>query len=620
MNTPANPLGLATPTEAICHNEVRTADIAIVGEAPGQHEVEQKQPFVGGSGRLLWALLAHHGITRQSCAVLNVSQHQPPGNNFDAFDWDGPEVQGGLAALDEAMEVVQPKVVFCLGNAALCAARNGTPTRLPNGTFKWPWSIKNWTGSVFYSERWSRKGLACLHPAAILRNYNWRLFLVRGCQRLAEERHTTAITLPDYRFYVQAELQETLRRLRALSQAERPITMDIEGGLNTLSCISFATSGGDAFIVPFTKPDGSSYWSVEDEVLIWDAVAAVISNPAVPKVLQNYLYDSMVLAYGYRTPIFGLADDTMVKHWELLPEFEKALEVQASLYTKQPYWKDARSTTGHELWQYCCTDSAVTFACNVEQERQLAAQPLAARHYKLNLDLLPAMLYMQLRGIAYDSKLAAELLRKLNDEIYEAKHLVDRFVVTYWPTSSAEAVQIVAQRCCKKRAVVLDADDLLDQPLKAYHGTIGRLADIARRWPDVTQAEQGFFTTQVELGINVDSPKQMVDLLYNQWKLPKQFKKIKGRRTNVVTADQLALLDLYVKTKDERLMQLLRLRGKIDQRKELQVQCDPDGRARTALNLVGQETGRISSYTSITGSGGNLTTVPKQYRRLYVAG
>ncbi len=48
------------------------------------------------------------------------------------------------------------------------------------------------------------------------------------------------------------------------------------------------------------------------------------------------------------------------------------------------------------------------------------------------------------------------------------------------------------------------------------------------------------------------------------------------------------------------------------------IKQDPDGRVRTSLKVHGAYTGRVSSSTSITGSGQNLQNVPKSARSFYV--
>lgn len=613
---PNNPLNLDISPCTVVPNELRPeARIAILGEAPSRQEVEEGRLFVGGSGRLFWAVLGHVGISRYMCSVLNVSQFQPPGNDITAFAWDGPELTEGRQAIAAAIAAQQPNIVFCLGSTALNTALGTGPNTH---------SIHNWTGSLFWSPVWMCKCLACLHPVSVLRMYTQLLYLRTAARRLAEERHTKELNLPEYALVAEANYDAIISLLDDIAKRRDVVAMDIEGGLGSMSCISFATSSRDAFIVPLTRGDGTSLWTVAQEAQIWRALARVISNPDVPKILQNYLYDSTVL-HSYGLPILGLADDTMLKHWELLPEFDKSLAVQASLYTRQPYWKDDRSSSGERLWRYCCLDSAVTYAINTHLTNELYSQPGSFAHYRFNVSLLPAMLYMQLRGMAFDKLQAAQRLHDLAVDINTHQHEVNQSLGFKLPETQADFVKLVATTCCRKNMVIASGDaltaSLIANAKKPYAADIYELARIAQRWPDVTASERGFASTKLKLGINVDSPKQMLDLLYNQWKLPVQLKrsKVAGRLRHAPTSDQLAMLNLYGKTQDPRLLAMLRLRGKLDQRTYLCLSTDKDGRVRTALNLVGTETGRINSYESLSGSGTNLTTVPRAYRSLFVA-
>ena len=294
MTSSNDPLGL-TVAVATCPNELRaTARVAIVGEAPRREEVDNGLPFIGGSGRLMWAILGNAGISRSACSVLNVSQTRPVDNDFQSLDWAGPEVQSGLAAVRDALAVQRPNVVLVLGNAALCAAKGGTPVR-KGKAIHWPWSIMDWTGSLFWSPVWNCKCLACVHPASILRQYQLLLYLRVAATRLAAEARSAELKLAKYHLATEPNLDSILSHLYNLtSRCDAPgacvkVALDIEGGLGTLSCISFAIDGERAFIVPLTRADGTSLWSLEEEVQVWRALAAVVSNPRIPKVLQNYL-------------------------------------------------------------------------------------------------------------------------------------------------------------------------------------------------------------------------------------------------------------------------------------------------------------------------------------------
>ena len=57
-----------------------SAEVMLVGEAPGASEDELGRPFVGRAGRLLDELLAAAGLRRDEVYVTNVVKARPPGN------------------------------------------------------------------------------------------------------------------------------------------------------------------------------------------------------------------------------------------------------------------------------------------------------------------------------------------------------------------------------------------------------------------------------------------------------------------------------------------------------------------------------------------------------------
>lgn len=105
--------------------------------------------------------------------------------------------------------------------------------------------------------------------------------------------------------------------------------------------------------------------------------------------------------------------------------------------------------------------------------------------------------------------------------------------------------------------------------------------------------------------INIRSPKQMCDLLYKELRLPLQTNDLGRPTTNYE-----ALLSLWKKTKNPICELGMHLRELATRLSMLAIQADPDGRIRCGYNIVGSETGRITCYTSPTGSGYNLQTIP----------
>jgi DNA polymerase len=90
------------------------AQIMIVGEAPGRNEDEQGQPFVGMAGKFLDQLLARAGIERKDVFISNVVKCRPPNNRAPERE----EVEACADFLKEQIELIDPRLIICLGSVA----------------------------------------------------------------------------------------------------------------------------------------------------------------------------------------------------------------------------------------------------------------------------------------------------------------------------------------------------------------------------------------------------------------------------------------------------------------------------------------------------------------------
>jgi len=329
--------------------------LAIIGEAPGQDEIDSGVPFFGASGRELTKALDRASILRDACFIGNICQHKPYKNKLAYFDWSGPEIQSGLITLTHDLQSLTPRpnLIWLLGSSALHAFKCGSdyaPKRRKTKDgpqFSFPNSISDWRGSLFISHPNSPlpdvKCIASYHPAYCLRNYEFIPQLLLDCVcKVKPESLFPELKLPQRALKVNLSFDELIHELRRIQNEKPLISVDIEGGVGTLSCLSIATSAMTSFIIPFTKMDGSSFWGLDEEVHIWRETAKVLCSPDIPKVLQNSLYDRFVLQYSYGIVVRGVVDDTMLKFWELYPELPKSLAFQASVLTSEPYWKDER--------------------------------------------------------------------------------------------------------------------------------------------------------------------------------------------------------------------------------------------------------------------------------------
>jgi uracil-DNA glycosylase len=135
------------------------ADALILGEGPGAEEDEQGIPFVGRAGKLLNDILKAIKFERNEVYIANIVKCRPPGNRTPSPS----EMDTCIPYLKKQIELINPKLILCVG---LTAAHG----LLHNND-----SLTNLRGKVFEYE--GRKVMVTYHPAALLRNPNWK----RGC-------------------------------------------------------------------------------------------------------------------------------------------------------------------------------------------------------------------------------------------------------------------------------------------------------------------------------------------------------------------------------------------------------------------------------------------------------
>lgn len=93
----------------------READWMLIGEAPGENEDKQGEPFVGQAGKLLDSMLRALSLARgQDVYIANVVKCRPPGNRNPEPD----EVARCEPYLQRQVALVKPKLIIALGRVA----------------------------------------------------------------------------------------------------------------------------------------------------------------------------------------------------------------------------------------------------------------------------------------------------------------------------------------------------------------------------------------------------------------------------------------------------------------------------------------------------------------------
>ena len=92
----------------------RTADLLIIGEAPGAEEDRRGEPFVGRAGQLLNAMLAAIHLAREDVYIANILKCRPPNNRDPKSD----EAATCTPYLQRQIDLLQPRVILALGRIA----------------------------------------------------------------------------------------------------------------------------------------------------------------------------------------------------------------------------------------------------------------------------------------------------------------------------------------------------------------------------------------------------------------------------------------------------------------------------------------------------------------------
>lgn len=328
------------------------ADLAIVGEAPGEQEETYGKPFIGSAGTELATMMKEAGLSPPSVYFTNVFKVRPEKNNVDHFfvpkklgDPQLPPLRAGkylpvehkhyLTSLGEELANVRPKLILALGNTALWAL-----TGL-SGITKYRGVLQDTPyGTV----------LPSLHPAAILRSWASRPIAIADLAK-ARDFLSGSLSVPradEHELYLNPTLSD-LPRFRRMVEGAPRLGVDVETSRGQITMIGFATSTRSGFCIPFWDPDTClSYWpTLEMEVEARQFCAWALKTP-IPKVGQNFLYDLQYFISEHFL-VRGVDEDTILLHHALQPEMQKSLGFMASVYLNQSAWKELRHRRGDEI-------------------------------------------------------------------------------------------------------------------------------------------------------------------------------------------------------------------------------------------------------------------------------
>lgn len=361
-----------------------TTKIVFIGEAWGKDEEIYRRPFVGAAGQELWRMLGDAGFSCSTLPyhfvsparmvglwsdfpypLLNVFNERPPKNDVNFFYahlsdkvpvnrelgkrrsgssniWVQEKHTHHIHKLHEDLTRLKPNLIVPLG-ATACWALG-----IPGG-------IGANRGRLFET-KWG-KALPVYHPAAILRGWDNRIFVVLDSLKAMREMKYPELRTPVRYIWTEPTISDLYAWWDEYGKNSSLLAVDIETVRNEqISEVGFAASSTHAIHIPFVieKKEGNrktyrQWWpDTATEVRAWEFVKMVCESP-IPKIGQNVVqYDAYWLVKEMGIALMNVTEDTMTKSHCWQPELDKDLGTLGSIFCDEKAWKHIRKDTGKD--------------------------------------------------------------------------------------------------------------------------------------------------------------------------------------------------------------------------------------------------------------------------------
>ena len=581
------------------------AKIAIVGQSPGKEEVAAGEPFVGPAGKELNRQLVAAGIDRKLVYLDNVIPVMPRGiKEFIDIDGDDvaatPQYYQYESELYERLRAVKANVIVAAGAEALYALTRHTRITKRRGSMLSP---------VNELQQRHKKVVPILHPSGIIRgNALGRWYSIHDLKRVKQESVMPFLDLPERTLVVEPTFEEAMDFIDGCRACEA-VGFDIEVSPRRrgweVTALSFATTPNVAMSVPFCQRNVLDYFTMAHERAIWDSVTSILEDPRVMKVMHNACFDVgfMFERMGIRT--MNMAD-TMVAARTLEPEFPAGLDFVASIYTREPYWKDEGKRNfkligdDKQFWTYNAKDSAVTLDAWESMKALLDKAGLTAQ-YDSTMQLVHPLCYMQSRGFAVEMANLEEVRQDMTEEITQVDMKLQRVY-------RRDLLDMATS--CRMRSWLGERDQYLTKGRldKASGERVNRKVGAARKKE-----------LEALMSLKYSSPKQVGEYFWNVLGLPPLRNTKHKVSTDATVMQRLRAKGLEAPGLILKLREMSKLvSGYLSEETGKGTRFSEDGRLRCSYNPVGARTGRLSSSDSVMGEGMNLQNLPPAFKKFVV--
>ena len=387
-----------------------TSKIIIVGDVP----------FNQTTKNIFEQCLHISGLTRSDCYITHIFK-----DKFSADKVYDKKKKRFLIDTNPYINELRQELSNCRGNI-IVAIGEAALLILTDMRLK---SVYTWRGSILdYTFNSSAvKMMPVLHPSTTLITYLDRYKIIADLRRVKEQAEFPEIRRTARTLLIAPTFHGALAYLDKVKKSKR-VAFDIEcNGALEVSCISFAVALDDCMSIPFYK----SYWSLDEEVVIWKGIADILGDEKIEKIGQNLMFDIAFLMKKNDIITKGVINDTMVAQGILYPDFPKGLDFLCSYYTEEPYYKDegkiwkTPGSDSRQFWTYNAKDSATTLEIWDVLWEQIKLRKYEEA-YANTMRIFNPLLFMQAYGIRADREALEETKIEVEAHIEDIQRDLDK--------------------------------------------------------------------------------------------------------------------------------------------------------------------------------------------------
>jgi uracil-DNA glycosylase family 4 len=394
------------------------AGVAFVAEAPGDREVEQRVPLVGGTGKMLWDCLRKENLTRNQTYITNVIKRRLL-SMTESYGKSKAVISSGefshwrAVLLEELTQLPNLRYIVALGNYAMQALTGHTGITQRRGDVI-PITIAN-------RERFV---ITTYNPAMILREPKLEVTFRADLHKLTRVV-MGAYKPPRINEIINPTYTEALEYIDYCERIGHAVSYDIEFMAQETACIGLAPSDDEGMCINFRQQHANRYdlWQ-EREIRL--RLQKLFSNREVKFIGQNANFDMYWMWFKDRIRVHRTWFDTMLAHHVLYPPLPHNLGYITAQYTDIPYYKDDiaewREVGDIDMfWRYNVKDCVATRRAAFRMHTELRDQGLEKFFFDHVMMLQSHLVRMTVGGIKCDQQLKDHFTEDLAKDIEQKR-------------------------------------------------------------------------------------------------------------------------------------------------------------------------------------------------------